>query len=310
MELKWLEDFLAIAGSGSFSRAAESRHVTQPAFSRRLKALETWLGVPLVDRSSYPITLTAAGQRFRAVAETVVRELHSSREAARAEHLAHGTALKFAMPHALAVNFFPEWWREVSAGVRAATAKVVADNLHDCVQLLVEGGCQFLLCYRHESAVDPLAASDFSGLKVGEDVLMPVTARDGKGAPLFALPGTPRKRTPFLGYAPDAFLGKVTAEIVRRHRESMHVDLRYESAFAEALRAEAVAGAGVAWLPRKLAAADLAAGRLAAIPGPAWQTRLEVWLYRPADENRPAALEVWAAAQRKAAAAVLARMDA
>ena len=34
MELKWLEDFLSLADSGSFSRSAEQRHVSQPAFSR------------------------------------------------------------------------------------------------------------------------------------------------------------------------------------------------------------------------------------------------------------------------------------
>jgi LysR family transcriptional regulator, hypochlorite-specific transcription factor HypT len=35
MELKWVEDFLQLAETGSFSRAAELRYVTQPAFSRR-----------------------------------------------------------------------------------------------------------------------------------------------------------------------------------------------------------------------------------------------------------------------------------
>jgi DNA-binding transcriptional LysR family regulator len=54
MELKWLEDFASLARTGSFSRSAEERHVTQPAFSRRIQALETWLGVALIDRSTAP----------------------------------------------------------------------------------------------------------------------------------------------------------------------------------------------------------------------------------------------------------------
>lgn len=44
MELKWLEDFTALANTLSFSRAAEVRNVTQSAFSRRIKQLEMWLG--------------------------------------------------------------------------------------------------------------------------------------------------------------------------------------------------------------------------------------------------------------------------
>ncbi len=61
MELKWLEDFVCLANIGSFWKASEQRHVSQPAFSRRIRALEDWLGVTLIDRSSYPVTLTRTG---------------------------------------------------------------------------------------------------------------------------------------------------------------------------------------------------------------------------------------------------------
>src|SRR4051812_36616100 len=84
MELKWLEDFVSLARTGSFSRSAEERHITQPAFSRRIQALETWLGVSLIDRSTYPTTLTSAGQEFRETAEEAVRMLYGSRTALQA----------------------------------------------------------------------------------------------------------------------------------------------------------------------------------------------------------------------------------
>lgn len=50
MEAKWLEDFLSLADTRSFSRAARNRHLTQSAFSRRIAALETWMDAKLVDR--------------------------------------------------------------------------------------------------------------------------------------------------------------------------------------------------------------------------------------------------------------------
>ena len=65
MESKWLEDFISLAETRSFSRSAEARHVTQPAFSRRIRSLETWLGADLVDRTTYPTQLTPAGEVFR-----------------------------------------------------------------------------------------------------------------------------------------------------------------------------------------------------------------------------------------------------
>ena len=48
MDLNWLEDFLALAEHRNFSRAAEARNVTQPAFSRRIRAMEEWVGTPFV----------------------------------------------------------------------------------------------------------------------------------------------------------------------------------------------------------------------------------------------------------------------
>ena len=66
MDMKWVEDFLCLADTRSFSRSASERHSSQPAFSRRIRSLETWLGTTLVDRSCNPPTLTPAGHVFRA----------------------------------------------------------------------------------------------------------------------------------------------------------------------------------------------------------------------------------------------------
>ncbi|MEI8597318.1 LysR family transcriptional regulator [Vibrio sp. M60_M31a] len=58
MEVKWIEDFLSLSQHGSFAKAATARNVTQPAFGRRIKQLEEWIGVPLVNRNTFPTTFT------------------------------------------------------------------------------------------------------------------------------------------------------------------------------------------------------------------------------------------------------------
>jgi DNA-binding transcriptional LysR family regulator len=62
LNLAYLLDFKALAETGGFSRAAFVRNVTQPAFSRRIRALEDWVGAPLFQRGSTPVTLTDAGR--------------------------------------------------------------------------------------------------------------------------------------------------------------------------------------------------------------------------------------------------------
>ena len=80
MDTKWLEDFVSLAETRSFSRSAQLRHVTQPAFSRRIQSLEAWAGTDLVDRSSYPTSLTPAGETLYLQALALLQSLHSARE--------------------------------------------------------------------------------------------------------------------------------------------------------------------------------------------------------------------------------------
>ena len=79
MDTKWLEDFVSLAETRSFSRSAQLRYVTQPAFSRRIQSLEAWAGVELIDRSSYPTNLTPAGHQLYGQALAILQTLHSAR---------------------------------------------------------------------------------------------------------------------------------------------------------------------------------------------------------------------------------------
>lgn len=83
MDMKWMEDFLCLADTRSFSRSASARHASQPAFSRRIQSLEHWLGAKLVDRSATPLLLTTAGYLFCGHAIGIVQQLHQARNAVR-----------------------------------------------------------------------------------------------------------------------------------------------------------------------------------------------------------------------------------
>jgi DNA-binding transcriptional LysR family regulator len=83
MDTKWAEDFLSLAETRSFTRAASARHSSQAAFSRRIQSLETWVGAELVDRSSNPLALTAAGQSFRCVAVNIISQVNMARNIVR-----------------------------------------------------------------------------------------------------------------------------------------------------------------------------------------------------------------------------------
>ena len=106
METKWLEDFVSLAETHSFSRSAQLRHVTQPAFSRRIQSLEAWAGTDLVDRSSYPTRLTPAGQTLYDQSLEMLQALQSTRAMLRGHSSAGQDFIEFAVDGAKRMQGF------------------------------------------------------------------------------------------------------------------------------------------------------------------------------------------------------------
>jgi len=79
MELHQLRYFCAVAETGSFSRAAEHSHVSQPSLSQQILKLEGELGARLFDRLGRSVRLTEVGKAFLPRARAVLRELEAAR---------------------------------------------------------------------------------------------------------------------------------------------------------------------------------------------------------------------------------------
>ena len=75
MELRQLEYFCAVARLGSYRRASEACHVSQPAISQQIKMLETELGTPLTERRGRSFTLTSAGEKFERGAREILEDV-------------------------------------------------------------------------------------------------------------------------------------------------------------------------------------------------------------------------------------------
>ncbi len=262
MEAKWLEDFLSVARTGSFSLSAAERHITQSAFSRRIKALEQWVGVALIDRSSYPTRLTAAGLRFQATAREATASLLNTRQELRDAARADRRLLRIAIQHSLASGFLARWLATLPLARDDLLTQVRADNLHDCVRELEEGGVDLLVCYTHPGLPLELSAERYPSLTLAHDVLTPVSRPGADGRALHALRPGVASAVPWLSYSADAQLGRMAALALDTAEPPLAVHPVFESALVEALRATALEGLGVAWLPGSLIADDLNHKRL------------------------------------------------
>src|SRR5688500_13569465 len=155
----WLEDFLTLAASGNFTRAAEERHMTQPAFSRRIRALEDWLGVVLFDRSAHPATLTETGEWFRTTAQELLARVARVPDEARAVADNQSSTLRVAATHALSFTFLPAWLRSLEARTSIGPIQLVSDVLQQCEALMLQGRVHFLLSHAHAQVPGRLDAA-------------------------------------------------------------------------------------------------------------------------------------------------------
>ena len=285
METKWLEDFVSLAETRSFSRSAQLRHVTQPAFSRRIQALEAWAGVDLVDRSSYPTRLTPAGQTLLPQALEVLGSLQAAHNLMRGHQNTAQDMIEFAVPHSLAFTFFPHWVMELRQRFGAFKSRLVGLNVHDAVMQLTEGSCDLLLAYHHPTQPLQLNPERYEMLSLGSETLAPYAKADADGQPIFHLPGRSREPVPYLGYASGAYLGRLVDLLLKQASESIYLEPIYETDMAEGLKAMALEGHGVAFLPASSVRKELRGRRL--VPagpvqagGLALEVTMEVRLYR------------------------------
>lgn len=119
MELKWLEDFLTLCSTGNFRLAAERRCVSQPAFSRRIQALEAWVESPLINRSQQPSQLTAAGRLFQPVAQEIVDLAETGKSDIQMQVMENKERMRFSTLGTLAQIFIPGWLKSLQPFIDA-----------------------------------------------------------------------------------------------------------------------------------------------------------------------------------------------
>jgi len=290
MELKWLEDLAALARAGTFLRAAETRGVTQPAFSRRIRTLEDWVGAELIIRTSRGAELTPAGKEFLAGAEDLMHRIARLRRDTRALAGQDLAVLRFAATHALSFTFFPRWIRSVEQAGSSTAIRLSSDSMEACEEQMLLGQAQFMLCHHHASAPGRCNGSAFTSVVVGHDALLPcVGVVDG--SPRWSLVER-HVSQPLLTYSEESGLGRILAasDIVSRLPELKSV---FSGRLAATLLEMVRDGRGIAWLPETLVRHDLASGTLVRAGGPDWEIPVAIQLIRPSARQSSIVERFW-----------------
>ena len=293
MQIKWLDDLLAVAEWKNFSRAAEVRCVTQSALSRRIKSLEEWVGAELVDRGTYPVQLTPAGRAFSEESREALAGLMRLRSSLREVERMPGRSIQVTAGHSLSMTFLPKWLKQFQQHNAQFNARVVAANIHDAVIALEEGSCDLMLVYHHPLAPILLDSEKFGSLTLGHDAFIPVCAPDSSGTALYPLPGTSSTTVPHLAYTATTFLGRVAEIVINNGPTVCRLERCYEADMTMLLMRMAVEGYGVAWLPQSAVIDQLQRGQLVKAGGDEWSTRLEIRSCCSISNQNPTMRNLW-----------------
>ncbi len=105
--LRQMQYFVALAESGSFSRAAALCHVTQSTLSDAVRQLEETIGIALVDRSNRAVVLTAAGEAALVRMKALLVDAREMVDAARASHAPLAGRIRLGVIPSIAPYFLP-----------------------------------------------------------------------------------------------------------------------------------------------------------------------------------------------------------
>ncbi|MBL4907788.1 MAG: LysR family transcriptional regulator [Sneathiella sp.] len=293
MKLKWLEDILSLCETGNFRISSEYRCVSQPAFSRRLKHLEDWVGSKLIDRSGQPAKLTDAGELFKPVALEIVRLAEQSRIDIKAKN----EKIRFSTLSTLAQFFIPDWLTELKSFIKTEAFSVRSGygSVAQYLSSLEEGQIDFFVGYEDPSGAIQNDTEKFCSLQLGTETLVSVVSPNENGEPEYWLPAaSPGSSIPYLHTYSNPVVWPIKQHLDKRYSDLTFMPV-YESSTAAAIKEMVIKGHGVAWIPMSIVADDLKSGALLRAATPEDDIPVDITIYRYKPNVEPRTEKFWQA---------------
>ncbi|MFE8070268.1 LysR family transcriptional regulator [Marinobacteraceae bacterium S3BR75-40.1] len=296
MELRWLEDFIALARTQHFSRAAEQQHVSQPTFSRRIKLLEEAMGTTLIDRQTFPLSLTPAGRLFLEMCERMTRDLRDTRDRITALEAEAATRISVGATQGLFSHFYRDWVDEQALEDRLQLNLNATNWIgEDFLDALENGECDLVLCYwhRHLPFGHRLDSGTFDWVQLGEETLIPMSRAQKNGQPRFRLPGTSEQPVPNIAYHPRGFMAPAILAHLERMKPQPHLLPLNENNQSANVKALVKQGFGMGWLPDRVIGKSGEYGKLVRAGDERWDVPLEIRLIRLREPRSPDIRNLW-----------------
>ncbi len=295
MDIIWLRDFETLVACKNFSRAAEERNVSQPAFSRRIRALENEIGVRLINRETFPLTVTPAGDVFLSQARIMLRTYEETIERCQTIDAASENVIRFAAPQSL---YMTHYKRLIAPLAEASGLDIDLNSTSwsadQFVSALQQAYCDVFLTFWHPSMdfLGPLEGAKFEYMCLSKDRFVPVSRTLKNGAPEFAFKKDSKEALPLLSYGSVSALRTVQNFVSDRVVAPQKMLVVNQNALANSVKAMILEGFGMGWLPLSLCQREIDDGHLVVVED-RLAVDLEVRMYRDPKNIKPTLQGLW-----------------
>lgn len=297
MDMQWLDDVLLLLEERNLTRAAARRNITQPAFSRRIRAFENWLEIGILERGKNNIEISPAlienETEIRALTARL-RELKS--KIANADQ--SSATITIAAQHAPIFSSFPSMAALAQKNLPSLKFRLRAGNQRESATLFLRGDAEILLCYEGIDA-SPLPFDTVIRRTIwGKDRLVPVAG----GSLRYRVSNEERipDDTPAIVYPETSYFGEILRDKQRQFGARAYTANPFcESAFSSGIKEMVLKGLGIGWLPVSMANREIESGELVSLSNTYGSERLEIALYANSKNDiADALLDIWSEDRR------------
>ncbi len=260
MNSRQLDDLLALLDAKSLTEAATHRHVTQPAFSRRVRAIEQGLGFEIIDRSKRPGALKPFVIERHGDIRTLALALRRLTEDLRSASSTDRFLIISAM-HSISVSELPRVIRRIEELIPFTTVRLRSKNLNECFAMLMTGQAAIMISYETERQKTRIDDDLVERIVLKKDRLVPAISQSRADEIRSLL--KQNREVPLVTAPQDSFFGKVLADMPSGH--GAHFSVRAISSLSPAILEMALCGLGVGWVMESHAAHYFETGQLSSL---------------------------------------------
>lgn len=257
MDTRLLEDALLLLEERNLSAAAARRHMTQPAFSRRIRSLEQWIGCDLLIRGPNRIEISPMLAHSEPQIRAMLAHLQQLRSQLR-NPLISSEPLVIATQHALSVSVIPDILnktRDLNPNLRV---RLRTQNRATAMSIFLRHEAEVLISYDGGYLPEVPFGDSISRYVWRRDALIPVVG----GNMRYRLDANYQldDESGVIVYPSESYFGQIIDNHQKSHRLSLNGPVAVESAFSVGVVQLAAAGVGAAWIPHSMIHDDIISG--------------------------------------------------